>query len=100
MFQEVQANPESLERYIKDMLIELHTLREMVDTLAQRSDLIDATKLEALWNHLGERTPSNLMCGYSAAHFVSTSTHRANVFGSLALERSAFTNVSPSCQSS
>jgi hypothetical protein len=50
---------------------------EMVDTLAQRSELIDATKLEALWNHLGERTPSNLMCGYSAAHFVSTSTHRA-----------------------
>ena len=45
---------------------------EMVDMLAQRGDLEDAIKLEELWNVLGERTPISLMCGYSAAHFVST----------------------------
>jgi hypothetical protein len=50
---------------------------EMVDMLAQRGELTDAITLEALWNRLGERTPFFLMCGYSAAHFVSTATHRA-----------------------
>ena len=50
---------------------------EMVDILAQNAELADAIKLEALWNKLGERTPFFLLCGYSAAHFVPTSTHRA-----------------------
>ena len=50
---------------------------EMVDMLAQRGDLTEAIKLEHLWNRLGERTPFFLLCGYSAAHFVTTSTHRA-----------------------
>lgn len=50
---------------------------EMVDMLAQRGDLADAMKLETLWNQQGERTSFFLMCGYAAAHFVSTSTHRA-----------------------
>ena len=50
---------------------------EMVDILAQRGDLKDAVRLEGLWNDLSERVPIFLMCGYSAAHFVSTSTHRA-----------------------
>ena len=50
---------------------------EMVDMLAQRDDLEDAIKLEAHWNRLGERIPFFLLCGYSAAHFVSTATHRA-----------------------
>jgi len=50
---------------------------EMVDILAQRGDLPDAIALEALWNNLGERLPVMLLCGYSAAHFVSTGTHRA-----------------------
>ena len=50
---------------------------EMVDMLAQRGELPDAIKLETLWNDLGERTSYSLMCGYSAAHFVSSSTHRA-----------------------
>jgi hypothetical protein len=50
---------------------------EMVDMLAQRGELHDAIRLETLWNDLGERTSYFLMCGYSAAHFVSTSTHRA-----------------------
>jgi MEDS: MEthanogen/methylotroph, DcmR Sensory domain len=49
---------------------------EMVDMLAQRSELPDAIRLEALWNRLGERTPFFLLCGYSAAHFVATATHR------------------------
>ena len=50
---------------------------EMVDMLAQRGELPDAIRLETLWNNLGERTSYFLMCGYSAAHFVSTTTHRA-----------------------
>lgn len=50
---------------------------EMVDMLAQNGELQDAIKLETLWNRLGERTPFLLLCGYSAAHFVSTATHRA-----------------------
>ena len=50
---------------------------EMVDLLAQRGELADAIRLEALWNDLGERTPLVLLCGYSAAHFVATATHRA-----------------------
>jgi len=50
---------------------------EMVDLLAQEGELEDAIKLETLWNRLGERTPFLLLCGYSAAHFVATSTHRA-----------------------
>ena len=50
---------------------------EMVDILAQRGELAEAIKLEHLWNALGERVPFFLMCGYSAAHFVATATHRA-----------------------
>jgi hypothetical protein len=50
---------------------------EMVDILAQNAELADAIKLETLWNKLAERTPFFLLCGYSAAHFVATSTHRA-----------------------
>jgi hypothetical protein len=50
---------------------------EMVDMLAQRGELADAIRLEALWNGLGERVGFCLMCGYAAAHFVSSATHRA-----------------------
>jgi hypothetical protein len=50
---------------------------EMVDMLAQRNEMAEAIKLEHLWNALGERVPFFLMCGYSAAHFVATATHRA-----------------------
>jgi hypothetical protein len=50
---------------------------EMVDILAQGGELADAIRLEALWNALGERVPFYLLCGYAAAHFVSSSTHRA-----------------------
>jgi hypothetical protein len=50
---------------------------EMVDMLAQRGDLADAIELEQLWNDLGSRVSLFLMCGYSAAHFVATGTHRA-----------------------
>ena len=50
---------------------------EMVDMLAQRGELPEAIKLEHLWNRLGERVPFFLLCGYSAAHFVATATHRA-----------------------
>lgn len=50
---------------------------EMVDMLAQRGELPEALKLEHLWNRLGERVPFVLLCGYAAAHFVATATHRA-----------------------
>ena len=50
---------------------------EMVDLLAQRGELEDAIKLEGFWNDLSAQVSIFLMCGYSAAHFVSTSTHRA-----------------------
>ena len=50
---------------------------EMVDLLAMRGELADTIKLESLWNALAERTPLFLLCGYSAAHFVATTTHRA-----------------------
>jgi hypothetical protein len=50
---------------------------EMVDMLAEQGELADAIKLENLWNSFSERTPILLLCGYSAAHFVSSSTHRA-----------------------
>ena len=50
---------------------------EMVDVLAERGELVDAIHLEMLWNRLGERIPIFLLCGYSAAHFVATATHRA-----------------------
>jgi hypothetical protein len=50
---------------------------EMVDLLAQRGEMADAIRLETFWNGLAERLPLVLMCGYSAAHFVATATHRA-----------------------
>jgi hypothetical protein len=50
---------------------------EMVDILAERDELKDALALEALWNVAAEKIPIYLLCGYSAAHFVSAGTHRA-----------------------
>ena len=50
---------------------------EMVDLLAERGDYGDAVRLERFWNRTASREPLSLMCGYSAAHFVSDETHRA-----------------------
>jgi hypothetical protein len=50
---------------------------EMVDLLAERGEMNEALALEAVWSEFAERTPLFIMCGYSAAHFVSTGTHRA-----------------------
>ena len=50
---------------------------DMVDILAQRGDLDETLALEMMWNRLGEDISMSLLCGYSAAHFVSTSTHRS-----------------------
>jgi hypothetical protein len=50
---------------------------EMVDILAQRGELPAVMALEQFWNDLAERVSLSLLCGYSAAHFVSTTTHRA-----------------------
>ena len=48
---------------------------EMVDILAQRDELNEAIALETLWNAVSDQVPLALLCGYSAAHFVSTATH-------------------------
>lgn len=50
---------------------------EMVDMLAQLGEMDQAIRLEAFWNELSERVSIFLMCGYAAAHFVATGTHRA-----------------------
>lgn len=50
---------------------------EMVDLLAERGDYGDAVVIERYWNRLASREPLSLMCGYSAAHFVSDETQRA-----------------------
>jgi len=50
---------------------------EMVDILAERDELPDAITLEGFWNVASERVPVYLLCGYSAAHFVSNAAHRA-----------------------
>ena len=55
----------------------LRAYGEMVDILAGRGDFAEAITLERLWNGLAERVDLSLMCGYSAAHFVSPNTHRA-----------------------
>ena len=43
----------------------------MVDILAQQSEFDLAVRIEQLWSGLARQVPLNLMCGYSAAHFVS-----------------------------
>jgi hypothetical protein len=50
---------------------------EMVDILAQRGDFEETILLERLWNSLLARIDLSLMCGYSAAHFVSEGTQAA-----------------------
>ena len=48
---------------------------EMVDILAERRDFEGVLALEGLWNDAASRTPYSLLCGYSAAHFVSPAVH-------------------------
>ena len=50
---------------------------EMVDLLAQRGDFFDVARLEDLWNRLASRMELSLLCGYSAAHFVTPGTTEA-----------------------
>lgn len=47
----------------------LHIYGEMVDVLAATGNYRGAHRLEELWNSLAERTPFNLFCGYTSAHF-------------------------------
>jgi hypothetical protein len=49
----------------------------MVDLQAERADYGDAVLLERFWNRIASRESLSIMCGYSAAHFVSDETHRA-----------------------
>ena len=47
----------------------LHIYGEMVDVLAEAGNYRGAHRLEELWNGLAARTPFNLFCGYTSAHF-------------------------------
>jgi hypothetical protein len=47
---------------------------EMVDILAEESNLQSARELEELWNRLGRRYAFTLLCGYAAAHFADPKT--------------------------
>jgi hypothetical protein len=47
----------------------LHIYGEMVDVLAETGNYRGAHRLEELWNGIAERTPFNLFCGYTSAHF-------------------------------
>ena len=47
----------------------LHIYGEMVDVLAETGNYRGAHRLEELWNGLAGRTPFNLFCGYTSAHF-------------------------------
>ena len=52
----------------------LHIYGEMVDVLAEAGNYRGAHRLEELWNGIASRTPFNLFCGYTSAHF---GDHRA-----------------------
>lgn len=47
----------------------LHIYGEMVDVLAESGNYRGAHRLEELWNGIASRTPFNLFCGYTSAHF-------------------------------
>lgn len=52
---------------------------EMVDLLAQRGEFRSALLLEQWWTELAAGIPLVMLCSYSSAHFVSTSTHSSLV---------------------
>jgi hypothetical protein len=47
----------------------LHIYGEMVDVLAESGNYRGAHRLEELWNSMADRTPFDLFCGYTSAHF-------------------------------
>ena len=47
----------------------LHIYGEMVDVLAETGNYRGAHRLEELWNGIASRTPFDLFCGYTSAHF-------------------------------
>jgi hypothetical protein len=47
----------------------LHIYGEMVDVLAEAGNYRGAHRLEELWNGIASRTPFDLFCGYTSAHF-------------------------------
>lgn len=47
----------------------LHRYGEMVDVLAEAGNYRGAHRLEELWNGMADRTPFDLFCGYTSAHF-------------------------------
>jgi hypothetical protein len=55
----------------------LHIYGEMVDVLAESGNYRGAHRLEELWNSLATRTPFDLFCGYTSAHFGDQRTAQA-----------------------
>lgn len=55
----------------------LHIYGEMVDVLAEAGNYRGAHRLEELWNGLAAKTPFDLFCGYTAAHFGDQRTAQA-----------------------
>lgn len=55
----------------------LHIYGEMVDVLAEAGNYRGAHRLEELWNGLASKTPFDLFCGYTAAHFGDQRTAQA-----------------------
>jgi len=47
---------------------------ELVDLYATNAEFDGAMVIEGFWNELAQEIPMTLMCGYSAAHFVSAGT--------------------------
>jgi len=47
----------------------LHIYGELVDLLAETGNYRGAHQLEDLWNGIAQRTPFDLFCGYTSAHF-------------------------------
>jgi hypothetical protein len=57
----------------------LRVYGEMVDILAAEGNFHAAATLETLWNQLGEDVPFRLLCGYTSAHFATTSAGHAHL---------------------
>lgn len=55
----------------------LHIYGEMVDVLAEAGNYRGAHRLEELWNSLATKTPFDLFCGYTSAHFGDQRTAQA-----------------------
>jgi DcmR-like sensory protein len=54
----------------------LRVYAEIVELFAEEGNFEDACALEDYWNHLRQKHPFTLLCGYSAAHFADPRNSR------------------------